>query len=192
MFTEQNLSSRFDVVPDEVPHWYAVYTKPHHEKRVAESLTLRQVDLFCPLYHSTRRWNNGCRVNLALPLFPGYVFVRIPIRERIKVLDLASVLSIVGTSRGPAPLPDTEIECLRRGLPLINAEPHPVLTVGEKVRVCHGPLAGMSGVVAHLKNRFRVVLTLELIMRSVAVEVSANDVVPIAHDTPNVMAAYAR
>ena len=178
---------------EETPRWYAVYTKPHHEKRIVECLTLRKVELFCPLYRASRRWNNGCRVTLERPLFPGYVFVRIPMRERIKVLELSSVVSIVGTSRGPTALPDADIERLRVGLHLVNAEPHPVLTIGEKVRICRGPLEGMSGVVTYLKNRFRVVLTLELIMRSVAVEVSADDVVPVGQAASDrwAVAAYA-
>jgi transcription antitermination factor NusG len=160
----------------EAPRWFAAYTKPHHEKRVAEHLELRNVALFCPLYHSARRWNNGCRVTLELPLFPGYVFVRIPAAQRARVLELSGVVSIVSTSCGPTPLADDDIERLRSGLRLVNAEPHPFLTVGEKVRIWRGPLAGLSGVVAHLKNKFRVVLTLDMIMRSVAVEVAAEDV----------------
>jgi transcription antitermination factor NusG len=178
---------------EETPRWYAAYTKPHHEKRIVECLTLRKVELFCPVHRSSRRWNNGCRVTIERPLFPGYVFVRIPLRERIKVLDLSSVVSIVGTSRGPTALPDADIERLRAGLHLVNAEPHPVLAVGEKVRICRGPLEGMSGVVTYLKNRFRVVLTLELIMRSVAVEVSMDDVVPAGRPALDrwAVAAYA-
>jgi transcription antitermination factor NusG len=91
----------------------------------------------------------------------------------------------VSTSCGPTPLADDDIERLRSGLRLVNAEPHPFLTVGEKVRIWRGPLAGLSGVVAHLKNKFRVVLTLNLIMRSVAVEVAAEDVQQVFKNVTN-------
>jgi transcription termination/antitermination protein NusG len=171
----------------ETPRWFAAYTKSHHEKRVAEHLELRNVALFCPLYRSARRWNNGCRVTLERPLFPGYVFVHIPAGQRARVLELSGVVSIVSTSCGPTPLADDDIERLRSGLHLVNAEPHPFLTVGEKVRIWRGPLAGLSGVVAHLKNKFRVVLTLDLIMRSVAVEVAAEDVQQVRENVTNGM-----
>lgn len=183
-----------DLPVDGPRHWYAVYTKPCHEKRVAEHLEIRGVELFLPLYHSIRRWNNGCTVNLEKPLFPNYVFVHILARERVRVLELSSVLSIAGTSREPTPLPDEDIERLRAGLPLVNAEPHPVLTVGERVRIRRGPLEGLSGIVSRKKNRFRVVLTLVLVMKSVAVEVCADDVEPVGDAKPGyrAMAAYAR
>lgn len=181
-------------LPDNGPrHWYAAYTKPCHEKRVAEHLGIRSVDFFLPLYRSTGRWNNGCLVTLERPLFPNYVFVHILSRDRLRVLELSSVLSIVATSQEPTPLPDEDIERLRSGLLLVNAEPHPVVTVGERVRICRGPLKGMHGIVTRQKNQFRVVLTLDLIMKSVAVEVCAGDTEPIGKPEPSyrVMAAYA-
>ncbi|HUN60732.1 MAG TPA: UpxY family transcription antiterminator [Candidatus Sulfotelmatobacter sp.] len=181
--------SRFD----EPTRWYAAYTKPHHEKRVAEHLQLRDVELFCPLYRSARRWNNGCRVTIEKPLFPGYVFVHIPACERVRVLELSGVVSIVSNFQGPAPVPAEDIERLRSGLHLVNAEPHPLLTVGEKVKIFRGPLRGLTGVITYLKNSFRVVLTLDLIMKSVAVEVSIDDVESVGRCEPALLAmrAYA-
>jgi transcription antitermination factor NusG len=78
-------------------------------------------------------------------------------------LELSGVISIVGASREPTALPDQGIERLRFGLPLVHAEPHPVLAIGGTVRFCRGPLGGMTGIVTHQKNSFRVVLSLELI-----------------------------
>jgi transcription termination/antitermination protein NusG len=164
--------------------WYAAYTKPCHEKRVAEHLEIREIELFLPLYRSWRRWNNGCKVTLERPLFPGYVFVHIPPNERVRVVELSGVVSIVGTTREPTPLPDEDIERLRSGLHLVNAEPHPVLTIGERVRICRGPLRGMRGIVTCLKNGLRVVLTMDLIMKSVAVEVSVDDFEPVRQPVP--------
>jgi transcription antitermination factor NusG len=188
------LRSQFSILPAAVSRrWYAAYTKPCHEKRVAEHLQIRNIELFLPLYCSKRRWNNGCNVTLERPLFPGYVFVHIPANERVRVLELSGVLSIVGTSREPTPLPDEDIERLRSGLHLVNVEPHPVLAIGEKVRICRGPLRGASGIVTRLKNGLRVVLTIDLIMKSVAVEVCADDVEPIGKPEPSYreLAAYA-
>jgi transcription antitermination factor NusG len=169
--------------------WYAAYTKSRHEKRVAEHLTIRGVELFLPLYPSTRRWNNGCTVTLERPLFPNYVFVRIQASKRVRVLELSSVLFLAGASREP--LPDEDIDRFRSGLHLVNAEPHPVLTVGERVRIRRGPFEGLSGVVSRQRNRFRVVLTLDLIMKSVAVEVCEDDVEPIGKVEPSYCAVAA-
>jgi transcription antitermination factor NusG len=170
---------RKSLLPDSSRRWYAAYTKPSHEKSVAEHLEIRKIELFLPLYFSSRHWNNGCKVTLERPLFPGYVFVRIRANERVGVLELSGVVSIVGTAREPTPLADEEIARLRSGLHLVHAEPHPALTVGETVRICRGPLQGMTGVVTRQKNSFRVVVTVDLIMKSVAVEVSADNVEPI-------------
>jgi transcription antitermination factor NusG len=179
-------------LPDTSRRWYAAYTKPCHEKRVAEHLEIRKIELFLPLDRSARRWNNGC-VPPERPLFPGYVFVHIPPDERVRVLELSGVVSIVGTTREPTPLPDEDIERLRSGLHLVHAEPHPTLTMGETVRIRRGPLQGMTGVVTRQKNSFRVVLTVDLIMKSVAVEVCADSVEPIGKPKPSycAMAAYA-
>jgi transcription termination/antitermination protein NusG len=170
-------------LPDTSRRWYAAYTKPCHEKRVAEHLEIRKIQLFLPLYRSLRRWNNGC-VPPERPLFPGYVFTRILPDERVRVLELSGVISIVGTTREPTPLPDEDIERLRSGLHLVRAEPHPTVTVGEAVRIRRGPLKGMTGVVTRQKNSLRVVLTVDLIMKSVAVEVSVDDFEPIHQPVP--------
>jgi len=180
------------ILLDTSRRWYAAYTKPCHEKRVADHLEIRNIELFLPLYLSSRRWNNGCKVVLERPLFPGYVFVHISPSERVGVLELSGVISIVGTTRQPTPLPDEDIERLRSGLHLVHAEPHPALTMGETVRIRRGPLQGMTGVVARQKNSFRVVLTVDLIMKSVAVEVCADNVEPVGKHEPRAIAAYAR
>src|SRR6266436_10174465 len=180
-------------LPDASRRWYAAYTKPCHEKRVAEHLEIRKIESFLPLYRGSRRWNNGCNITLERPLYPGYVFVHIPTDERVRVLELSGVVSIVGTTREPTPLPDEDIERLRSGLHLVHAEPHPTLTMGETVRIRSGPLQGMTGVVTRQKNSFRVVLTVDLIMKSVAVEVCTDNVELIGKPAPSYcgIAAYA-
>jgi transcription antitermination factor NusG len=159
----------------ESPNWFAVYTTPRHEKAVARHFEFRRIESFLPLYIEMHRWKNGSRVNVEQPLFPSYIFARIGRCDSTQVLSVPGVLLIVGSGRRPQALPDFEIEALRSGLHLRRFEPHPYLVVGEKARIKSGSLAGMVGVLARKKNSLRVVLTLELIMRSVAVEVDADE-----------------
>lgn len=159
-------------------HWYAAYTSANHEKRVADQLETREVEHFLPSYASVRRWKDR-RVTLQLPLFPGYVFVRLALRNRLQVLQIPGVAKLVGFGTVPAPLPKDEIEALRTGLAKgLHAEPHPFLTVGQRVRVKQGPLAGLEGVLLRWKGNWRVVLSLELIQRSVAVDVDSSEIEP--------------
>jgi transcription antitermination factor NusG len=143
---------------------------------VAQHLDLREVEYYLPLYRAQRRWNDGSRVELDLPLFPGYLFVHIGRRERVRVLEVPGVLALVAGAGGqPAALLHAEVDALRAGLGERNAEPHPCLRAGQKARIRTGALTGMEGVVVRLKSGLRVVLTLELIMQSVAVEVDRSD-----------------
>jgi transcription antitermination factor NusG len=158
--------------------WYALYTCPRHEKRVVQQIERHRISCFLPLYRSVRRWKDR-RKELELALFPGYVFVRIALQDRLRVLQLASVVRFVSFNGRPLPLPQCEMDTLMNGLRSgVRAEPHPYLTVGRRVSVKHGPLAGSQGILVRRKDKFRVVLSLELIMRSVAVEVDEADVEP--------------
>jgi len=159
--------------------WYAAYIASCREKRVAEHLAAREIETFLPLYRSPRKWKNGCRVELERPLFPGYVFFRIDITERVRVLEIPSVLSIVSRGCVPEAIHDDLIDTLRTSLHLRKVEPHPYLVVGEHVTICAGPFAGLSGVVLRNQNNLRVVITVNLIMRSVAVEVNIEDLAPV-------------
>lgn len=156
--------------------WYAAYTCANHEKRVAEQLAERAVENFFPRYESLRHWKDR-RVKLQLPLFPGYVFVRLVLRERLRVLQVPGVVRLVGFSGPPIALPDREIEALRVSQAThLHAEPHPYLTVGRRVRVRCGPLKDIEGILIRKKNLLRVVLSIDLIMRSASVEVDAGAV----------------
>lgn len=165
-------------LPAQSRDWYAAYTTPRHEKQIAQHLRTRQIEYFLPLYHADRRWKDGSRVSLELPLFPGYVFVRTLEPERFQVLGVPGVLAIVeGVGKKPAVLPETEIEALRSGLRARRAEPHPLLTVGHRARINCGPLAGLEGVIVRTKGGYRIVLTLDQIGKSIAVEVDSADLV---------------
>jgi transcription antitermination factor NusG len=155
--------------------WYAAYTSANHEKRVAEQLVVRDVEHFLPVYESVRRWKDR-RITLKMPLFPGYVFVRMALRDRLQVLQVPGVAHLVGFDGTPAALPDEEIETLRASFESgVRVEPHPYLTVGRRVRLKSGPLAGMQGILLRRKGNFRVVISIELIQRSLMVQVDAVD-----------------
>jgi transcription antitermination factor NusG len=175
-----------DSVPDMrlVPNWFAVFTSPRHEKRVQQHFSQRDVENYLPIYRSPRKWRNGLKVVLELPLFPGYIFVRIRRSERVKVLEVPGVVAIVGGAAGQmARLPEAEVEALRSGLHLRQAEPHPLLTVGRRARIRTGALAGLEGIVVRKKNSLRVVLTMDLIMQSIVVEVDGEELEPVDSDS---------
>jgi transcription antitermination factor NusG len=159
--------------------WYAAYTSANHEKRVVLQLGQRCVEHFLPLYDSVRWWKDR-KMHLQLPFFPGYVFVRLALRDRLQVLQVPGVAKLVGFNGLPSALPDSEIEaiqtCLARKARL---EPHPYVQVGRRVRVNAGPLEGLEGIVVRKKNRVRFVISLDLIQRSAAVDVEASDLRPI-------------
>ena len=161
------------------PQWFAAYTCANHERRVKEQLEAREVQHFLPLYSSIRRWSDR-RVQLDMPLFPGYIFVHFPAAARLRVLEVPGVVRLVGFNGQPYPLPDNEIESLRLGLLQgVKIEPHPYLKAGCKVRIVRGPLEGTEGILVRKKNVHRVVLSLDLIARSAAVEVDSTDVTRI-------------
>jgi transcription antitermination factor NusG len=167
-----------------VPNWFAVFTSPRHEKRVQQHFSQRDVENYLPIYRSPRKWRNGLKVVLELPLFPGYIFVRIRRSERVKVLEVPGVVAIVGGAAGQmARLPEAEVEALRSGLHLRQAEPHPLLTVGRRARIRTGALAGLEGIVVRKKNSLRVVLTMDLIMQSIVVEVDGEELEPVDSDS---------
>jgi len=163
--------------------WFAVYTYSCQEKRVAQHLSTREVEYFLPLSRNLRRWKNGCTMLVEQPLFPGYLFVKIERGDRVRVLELPGVHSMVGTGRAPIPLPTKEIETLRQGIAQMKAEPCAFLKVGEKARILRGPLQGMTGVMVRKKNGLRLILSLDLIMKSVSVEVDALDLEAV-HSSP--------
>jgi transcription antitermination factor NusG len=172
------------ILPDHAMRWFAVYTTCRHEKRVARHLEQREIEHYLPLYRTEHKWKDGSKARLELPLFPGYVFVRIRGDARVSVLEAPGVVSIIGTASRPAPLPDFEVEALRDGLDPNRAEPHPLITTGQRVRIKVGALSGIEGIVVRKKSGFRVVLTLDLLMQSIAIEVDGDDVEPVDSSSP--------
>jgi transcription antitermination factor NusG len=165
-----------------MPCWYAAYTRANHERRVAEQLAERGVENFLPQYESVRKWKDR-KVTLQMPLFPGYVFVHLAVVNRLRVLEVPGVASLVSCAGRPVAVPEEEFvrirEFLRRGL---RAEPHPYLKAGRRVRVRSGPMEGLEGIVVRRKNRSRLVVVLEVIQRAMAVEVDEGDLGEVASD----------
>jgi len=175
-----SMSNEPVTLPEAGMNWYALYTCSRHEKCVAQQIEQRSISCFLPLYRSVRRWKDR-RKQMELALFPGYVFVRMALRDRLRVLELPSVVRLVSFNGQPAVLPEAEIEQLRQRLSRGGClEPHPYLRVGRRVRVSGGPMQGLEGIIVRRKDRCRVVFSLDLIMRSVAVEVDESDVEPAA------------
>jgi transcription antitermination factor NusG len=159
--------------------WFAVYTSSRHEKQVAKQMCERGIESFLPLTEKAHHWRKRATVRLQLPLFPNYLFVHIALLQRRAVLQIPGVLGIVGCGPIPCPLPDAEIEMLRTSVELGRVEPHPYLDRGERVRIQAGPMAGLEGILLRKKNDLRLILSLDLIQRSVAVEIDTQDVEPV-------------
>lgn len=162
------------------PPWFAAYTATHHEKRVHEQLRERNVESFLPLYRTRRSWKKRRPEIVDLPLFPNYVFIRISRLERTVVLSTPGVFSIIGSGPNAWELPEREIEALRQGVALRRVQPHEYLVVGERARVRSGIFEGLEGVIVRKKNNLHIVLTLDQIMRSVAIEVNAEELEPLS------------
>jgi len=159
-------------------NWFALYTASNHEKKIQEHLRMKEIEVFLPVYTAIRRWKNRTTVKVQLPLFACYVFAKIAPTESARVLEVPMVYSIVGNGREALPLPDTEIDALRAGLQLRRADPYPYVKAGVRARIRRGPLAGLEGVVVRKDGHLRVVLSLDLIMKSIAVQVDADELEP--------------
>jgi transcription antitermination factor NusG len=161
--------------------WWAIYTRHQHEKVVADMLSAKGLDVFLPLYHSIRRWKDRQKL-LSLPLFPCYVFVRGGLRRRLHIVNTPGVHMILSHGERAALIPEQEIEAIRRTVEgRFRIEPHPFLQCGDRVRVTRGALEGLEGILVRKKNQFRLVLSVEMLAKSVAVEMDATDVRPVAN-----------
>ena len=151
--------------------WYALAVKPQYEVRVCEGLKgLDEIEGFLPTYKDKRIWSDRVKI-LDAPLFPGYVFARFEYPgRRVPVLRVAGVRSIVGFGNAPTPLAEEEINTIRT---LVNStfpvRPWPFLRTGQRVRIGHGPLRGVEGIVLQQKDEWRMVVSVELLQRSISV-----------------------
>ena len=160
------------------PRWFAIWTRSRHEKRVRDQLAKKAVEVFLPTIGRWSHWKDR-KKKVDWPLFPGYCFARIEPDDRLAVLKCDGVVSIIGTNGVPTPIPDVEIESVRQ---LVDSElsydPCPLIKEGERVRVTHGPLAGVVGRLVRKGAHARLMLSVDLIGQAVSVEVDASDVKP--------------
>jgi transcription antitermination factor NusG len=154
--------------------WYAVRVKSRHENTVASHLLGRGYQAFLPLYKSRNRWSDRFK-EVELPLFPGYVFCRFNPLNRLPVLTIPGVVYVVGAGRTLLPIDETEIAAIqtavKSGLP---SQPWPFLQIGHRVRIEHGPLSGVEGILLGFRGNQRLVLSITLLQRSVAVQVDSS------------------
>src|SRR5208283_4548460 len=156
--------------------WSAIYTRHQHEKAIAQILSAKGLEVFLPLYNATRRWKDRT-VHLSLPLFPCYLFLRGMKERRLEVVTTPGIVSILNVDGEPAAIPEFEIESVRRAIEWGNrVEPHPFLRCGDRVRVVAGPLQGLEGILVRKKNLYRLVLSVQILERSAAVEVDVSAV----------------
>ena len=157
-------------------NWYAVCTRHQHEKVVARVLEYKGFETFLPLYKARRRWQDRVK-EISVPLFSGYLFVREDLQRWLPILTTPGVTSIVSCGGQPAAIPFSEIEGVRQIVEsTLRVEPHPFLKSGDWVRVKYGPIAGVEGILLRKKNIARLVLSVEMLGKSAAVEVDASHV----------------
>ena len=160
------------------PKWYVLFVRSNQEKRVAHCLGDRGIEHWLPCYRSRRQWKDR-RVELEMPLFPGYVFVRLPFIERMKALTVPNVVSLIGSKRIPSAVPDQEIVWIKQGIEQGSAAPHGYLKEGQRVVIIEGVLSGLEGILVRMQNNMRVVISLESIQRAFTVEVDETCIQPV-------------
>ena len=164
-------------------NWYAVCTRHQHERIAARILECKGFEVFLPLYQERRRWKDRIK-EIDVPLFPGYLFIRDGLERWLPILSTHGVGNVVNCGGRPAAIPFSEIEGIRRIVESpLRVEPHPFLKSGDRVRVKYGPIAGVEGILLRKKNIARLVLSVEMLGKSAAVEVDATDVERIAART---------
>lgn len=153
--------------------WFALQVRTRHEGGVANFLTGKGYEPFVPMYQSRRRWSDRIKV-VDAPLFPGYLFCRFDINNRLPILTTPGVIQVVGFNRSPIPVEDAEIDAIQSlvasGFP---SQPWPFLQAGDRVQIDSGPLRGLEGLLVELKGSHRLVVSVMLLQRSVAVEIDS-------------------
>ena len=157
-------------------NWYALFTRHQHEKSVAHALTLKGFNVYLPLYRALRRWQDREK-QLWLPLFTCYVFLCEGMDRQLQVQTTPGLLHIVGSAGRPAIVPPDQLDSVRQMVESpLRVEPHPFLSSGDRVRVVSGPLFGLEGILTRTKAATRLVISMEMLGRSAAVEIDAAQV----------------
>jgi transcription antitermination factor NusG len=158
------------------PNWYALLTRHQHEKSVASALSNKRYEVYLPLYRSVRRWKDRAK-QLWLPLFPGYVFIREGMDRQLQILTTPGIVHIVGWGGRPAIVPQAQLTAVRQIIErCLLVETHPHLQFGDRVRVKTGPLMGLEGILTRKKGADRLVMSMDMLGRSAAVEIDVLNV----------------
>jgi transcription antitermination factor NusG len=161
--------------------WYVAYTKHQHEKNASDLLSRKGFTVFLPLYNAERRWKDRTKI-VSLPIFPCYLFLRTNLDRKLDILRTPGVFWLVENDGHASAVPESEIEAIRTiTVHSARVEPHPYSSLkdGDFVRIRSGPLAGIQGILTCVKNRYRVVLSVEVLQKAVAVEVELSSVEPL-------------
>lgn len=155
------------------PSWYAVYTRSRHEQAVKKELDHKGIEGFLPLFNKISQWKDR-RKMVQVPLFPGYLFVKIPLVTRLEVLKAFGVVGLVGDGWAPLSIPEEQILAVHKFIETgLQGDPHPYIALGQRVRIVDGPLSGVEGILVRKKNLSRLVLSIDLIQRAVSVEIDS-------------------
>lgn len=158
------------------PYWYALYTRARCEKKVAQLLCEKGVETFLPLRTETRQWHDR-KKKVTVPLFANYVFTRITMPQRVFVVQTSGVVRIVSFSQGPSPIPDHEINAIRRILMSpASYEVTNFFTIGDEVEIRNGLFAGIRGRLIEYRGKSRLVVGIKQIGQALSVELSPNDI----------------
>ena len=159
--------------------WFALHVRPRSEKAIATAVQQKGFEEFLPLYECRRAWSDRTKW-VKLPLFPGYLFCRLNPHDRLSLLTIPGVLHIVTAGNIPVVIDESEIMAIRMVTASgLQVEPFPFLKIGERIRLEHGPLAGLEGHLVEVRNQSRLVVSVSVLKRSVAVEVAREWVAPL-------------
>ena len=177
-------------LPDSSPQWFALSTRAQREKMVATLLHNKGYEEFLPLYRCRQRWSDRMKA-MDKPLFPGYVFCRFDVQKRLPILMTPGVRLIAGVGKVPLPVNDQEMAALLRIVESgLQAEPWPFLEVGQRVRIEQGALQGVEGILMAIRKPHRLIVSISLLQRSVAVELDGDLAVSSASPHPRVSPSH--
>ncbi len=161
-------------------HWYAVTTRSRHEKVVAEQLWQKEIECFLPLREVISKWKDR-RKKVQFPLFPGYLFVHVPIQERrVDILKVPSVVRIIEFNGEPVAIPEVQVQAVKRLVfSTLPYDPYPYIGEGDQVEIVRGPLKGLHGLLIEKKGAYRFILSIDLILQAVSCEIDSCDVVKV-------------
>ena len=163
----------------EQPFWYAIHTRSRHEKVVRDQFDAKGITQLLPLHRKRSVWKDRIKT-IEVPLFSGYIFGHFALQDKLQVLTTVGVVKLVGINGVPVPVPENQIDAVRTMVEQrLPYDPHPYLSEGMRVRVKSGPLAGAEGVLTEKRRHYRLVISVDLIQKSVAVDIDSAAVEPL-------------